>query len=440
MTSWNIPASAAWGKIGLIAMIAIGGQIIAAPVAQAEQITFQEILDSPDNLQLNLDYARQEVASGRLQQAASALERLVLVQPNWDEARLFYGIVLYRLDDLKGAQRELEILEGRGLSPSQESDRRRYLALSVKQSDPLRITGRITAGGRWDSNPGRVADATAAAAIASRDADEALTGSSQFRLERDIDGAQGSYIFFQGNGYINEYFNVDRADFIATRAKTGITFLGPDFEVSTYALYGRSWLQHETFRQQYGAGVDVRWGLSSTVELLVNGRGVYENYQATSFSTVGNNRDGWRKSVDAGFQFRPSDSQTFRLTGGFARKDADFNGYSYDQSRIDFKSLTLFGAGRYLSLGATYKRTQYDAPDNFYSFTTARDDDYFRGRAAVGAPLETLFRKADFELPEAIADIVAQVGVTYSRQDSSIPSLDISNWSADIMFTKRYSF
>ena len=90
--------------------LTIGGFGIAAPVYSAETIAFEEILAAPNDLQLNLDYARQEVKSGRLQQAAAALERLLLIKPNWDSVRLFYGVVLYRLDDMGGAIRELSLL------------------------------------------------------------------------------------------------------------------------------------------------------------------------------------------------------------------------------------------------------------------------------------------------------------------------------------------
>jgi len=74
----------------LVALVLISGT--AGIRTASAEISYQQILDAPDDLRLNLQYARQEVKSGRLQQAAAALERLLLQRPNWDSLRLFYGI------------------------------------------------------------------------------------------------------------------------------------------------------------------------------------------------------------------------------------------------------------------------------------------------------------------------------------------------------------
>ena len=177
-------------------------------------------------------------------------------------------------------------LEGRNLSPGQERDRAKYLALASKKNDPIRMTGRYTLGSRIDSNPARLPDNILIAAIpVNDDADGAITGSSQFRIESDLGGAAGNYLFFQSNAYINDYFTVDTADLIATRAKAGIVLHGPDITVTPYVLYGSSWLQYEQFRSQYGGGIDTSLSLSAKVEFSLNARASYEDYKTTSFST-----------------------------------------------------------------------------------------------------------------------------------------------------------
>ncbi len=83
-------------------------------------ITFEQVFADPANQDLNLNYARQQAAAGDYLSAASTLERLLYTQPNWDSARLFYALVLYRLDDPQAAIRELNILETRPLSHEQQ--------------------------------------------------------------------------------------------------------------------------------------------------------------------------------------------------------------------------------------------------------------------------------------------------------------------------------
>ena len=406
--------------------------------ADASQITYQQVLAAPDDAKLNLDYARQQVASGRLQQAAAALERLLLAQPNWDSVRLFYGFVLFRLGDMIGARREFELLEGRGLSADQEASRKRYLALASKKSNALRITSRYTIGGRYDTNPGRVSDAIAAATIASQDDDFAFSASSRFRIEKDLGNGRGDYLFFQSNGLLQDYFDIHRADRANTRARAGVKLHGDRVKFTPYAQVGTSWLKYEKFQQGVGGGVDVDWSLSSQVALRLHGQAIDETYFRTGGSTIGGRRNGVRYSTGARVQWRVSDS--LRLLAGLTHrtKDARDDGFSYDSNTVSVAARKLFGKGLYMSLSASATRIEFDQPDNVYSSTVTRKDDRYRLRAAVGAPLSTLL--PDAGLPKAIADIVAQVGTTYQDQDSTINQLDIENFSVDVTFTKRFSF
>ncbi|MGI9356082.1 MAG: surface lipoprotein assembly modifier [Rhizobiaceae bacterium] len=422
-----------------LAALAATACLFAGPTI-AQSITFDQVLASPDDIELNFAYAKQEAATGRLQQSAAALERILLNRPNYDTARLFYGIVLYRLADLEGAIRELTLLDGRELTPSQERDRRRYLALAQSRADPWRFSARYTLGGRIDSNPGRFSDTALNVVLAEEDVDGAIVGLSQFRVERDLENGRGDFLFFQSNGHINEFFDTDNADLIHSRAKLGASFHGVVTRITPYAYYSNSWLQHERFRSRLGGGLDVALALNSQVELHVKGFAVDEDYRVTDFSPVGSRRDGWYKSVRAGAKWKVNDRQSFGFSGFGARKDADDNGFDYDSHGIRMKSLSLLGEGAYLSLSAAYTWTDYDRPDNFLSSTITREDKRLYLRAAAGAPLETLFKSLDVELPESIGDVVAQIGVSYTDQSSTISLIDYDNLSVDVLFTKRLTF
>ena len=89
-------------------------------------ISSQDVYDNPDDHQLNLEYAKQEIQRGEMLNAASALERMLYGNPDWHSARLLYAAVLYRLDDVKAANRELSLLEGRNLNPQQIETLERY--------------------------------------------------------------------------------------------------------------------------------------------------------------------------------------------------------------------------------------------------------------------------------------------------------------------------
>ena len=197
-------------------------------------------------------------------------------------------------------------------------------------------------------------------------------------------------------------------------------------------------VKYEKFQEGLGGGLDVDWSLSSQVGLRLQGQAIQENYFTTAGSTIGSRRHGLRYSAAARINWRPADSLILWAGLTYRTKDAKDDGFSYDAGILTLGARKLFGKGRYLTLSAAASRIEYDQIDNFYSTTTIRKDDRLRLRAAAGAPLSTLFEGAG--LPTTIADIVAQVGVTYLDQNSSINNLDIDNLGVDVTFTKRFSF
>jgi Flp pilus assembly protein TadD len=69
-------------------------------------VTYADVLRDPDNIELNLRFARTRVNEGNVRGAAATLERILLIDPDLAQVRLFYGVVLYRLENLDEAEKE----------------------------------------------------------------------------------------------------------------------------------------------------------------------------------------------------------------------------------------------------------------------------------------------------------------------------------------------
>lgn len=106
----------AGGLVGVALLC--GANVALAADGDANKISFEQIYAAPDDVALNLQYARQAVKAGDLLAAAGALERLLLTTPDADSARFFYAQVLYRMDDKQAAAREFDQLDSRALSPA----------------------------------------------------------------------------------------------------------------------------------------------------------------------------------------------------------------------------------------------------------------------------------------------------------------------------------
>lgn len=421
--------------------------MFAPTIASAQNVTFEEILASPDDLELNLRYARQQIATGRLDQSAATLERMLLLEPEWDSARLLYAIVLYRLNDLKGSKRELLILQERDLTSRQQSEVSRYLGLVTAGDKTTRITGSVALGGRVDSNPGRAsADNSGLAAgvpvtlTADERIDAAFTANSHLRIEHDLQNGRGDYLFAQVNGWINEYGKVNSADFMSGQLKAGAVVFRDNLRITPYAKIRTVALSHEGFFTEYGGGASLGYTISPMIEILAKGSVVYQDFRTTSNSTVGSGRDGELYTLGGGARIRFTETDTLTAQGFYFRKDARNASFAYDAYELYLQYLTLLGRGIYVVADGSYRRTEYDAADPRYSATIIRGDDLFRARIAVGSPLSTVFSAVGTELPDSLADINLQVAGGYSWQDSNIPNLDINNWSGEVLLIKRFAF
>ncbi|MCY6383016.1 hypothetical protein [Hoeflea prorocentri] len=417
--------------------------IATATTAAADDVTYDQILANPDDLELNYLYAQQQVIKGDLEQASAALERLLLLQPNWDSARLFYALVLYRLDDMAGAKRELTILSDRPLSPSQSREVNRYLALATAQSKATRLTGRIATGLRVDSNPDLTTNSDNDLNGNPLDTDKRVDGAFQAgataRIEHDIPGGGGNFLFVQGATDLNEQFKVDEADYITGGVKAGATFFFEDLQITPYGTVDTLWLDGQNYRNDNGGGATAKYAINPQLTVFAGGKGVFQNYQIVSTDSVGSARNGWLARATGGVTVRPTEKSRFtaRVSGSF--KDARNDSYSYDALEIAANALVLIGQGQYVLASASYRWQDYEQPDPNYSATVTREDRRFKTRLAYGAPLDLLLEKVNITGSEVTSNVNLQVGVNYLNQNSNIPNFDADSVSADIMLIKRFA-
>ena len=66
--------------------------------AYSSTITFKEILDDPTNLELNLNYAKQQEKTGNIKSTIATLERLSKLYPKNSDIKLYLLSILLNMD------------------------------------------------------------------------------------------------------------------------------------------------------------------------------------------------------------------------------------------------------------------------------------------------------------------------------------------------------
>ncbi|WP_137391741.1 hypothetical protein [Rhodoligotrophos defluvii] len=436
------------GVAGTLMLFTVAASPQATAQTQVGQpITYDQILQNPDDLRLSFAYARQEASKGNLQQSAGSLERLLLLEPEWDAARLFYAIVLYRLDDMDGAVRELAILRTRDLTADQRREVERYYHLATTRNAPTRLFGEWTFGFRHDTNPNLAPDGSTILFEdvpvdneIDKDPDTAFYTSGRARLEHSLGTGNGDFLFFDTRGWLNEQFSFDKQDYISGRVRAGGTFFFGPFSVSPAGIYTGLTLDGDHYLDEFGGELEIGFAVSPHLALKAEVIAVDQDYYKTSLSNVGSARDGLRLDAGGGFSWRPVQWNIFSLEAYYVDKEADDASFAFDGPWGRASNLTLLGKGTYLLSQLTLWNFTYDAPDPRYSSTIIREDFRLKAKLAYGTPLQTVADLFEAELPPTLGDMNFQISGSYTYQDSTIKNLDFENWSVEGLFTKRFSF
>src|SRR5215475_2495611 len=133
-----------------------GAQTPAPPSSELKKQydeAFEETLNKPGDLDVLFKYAGLATQVGDLEGAISALERMLLINPDLPRVRLELGVLYFRLGSYEAALTYLETaLQSPSLPPDVKAKAQEYLAQAVSKSSPSSLSGEIFLGWRYQSN------------------------------------------------------------------------------------------------------------------------------------------------------------------------------------------------------------------------------------------------------------------------------------------------
>jgi hypothetical protein len=247
-------------------------------------------------------------------------------------------------------------------------------------------------------------------------------------------------LFAEARGYLNQQFEVSIQDFLFGDAKAGATFFFDQFQVTPYGRITGLNIDDNHRLTEAGGGVAIAANLTPSFTVRAGFEALKHSYSRHAKSPLTKQRNGELFSGSAGLSFCLDRDNTVSVDLAYHRKNARVNWYSYKQFDARLANFTLLGQGQYLLAEAKVWRYRADAPNPFYSLTIRRKDFRFKARLAYGVPVATLAKWLGGSAEGPIGDINVQVSGAYFHQNSNIPIFDVSNFTGDVIFTKRFKF
>lgn len=443
------------GLGGLAAALALAPVYAAAQGGDVEgdglapllrEVTFEEILADPDNIELNVLYARTQIKYGRLDKAQSALERVLLIEPDLTMVRMLYGLVLFRLDNLSEAEGVFNALLESDITDTDRRQVEQFLRQIEKRKRRLKVGVMVSAGVHYDSNR----------TLAPRSGTLSLYDSVfQLDLPEKPDwggvvnvGATARYdlgmqrpheLYGKAAVVLDEQKDENAYDMVMGRVDAGV-IMTQDFGKLDLSL------NHGIFnmnRKAYlnATGVKARWDAPPGVMLapyaeVAATRQLFANRNG---SNTNPERNGNLYQTTAGVRTTAlieNGNTDFSVTRGVKLARMSYN--TYDSWGLALRHTQVFDQGRYIIANAGVTQTGYRRADSYVGSKKRRDRAFnlgVTGGMALGSlPL------ASYYIPEEANDVLLSASVERSVGRSNIVNYEYGNWRTQVMLTKALDF
>ncbi len=283
------------------------GQAAVDPALRAEyDRAFQQMYRAPDNLDAAFHFAEVAAAAGDLEGAISALERMLIYNPDLPRVKVELGALYLKLGSYDAARTYLgDVLQG-DLPPPVRAKVEAMLAEIDARQSPHRISGTVQVGLRYQSNVTASPNAGSVRAFGldsaldrqfakQSDGNAYLTGT--LRHVYDPGFATGEVWETNLVYYASHQFTVTSFDLMLGELDTGprFTVLGSGADavsVRPYLLAGLVGLGHSVYYRSAGGGVSVTVPLGTDWGLDLSGEGRDRDFHATALAPTADGKTG----------------------------------------------------------------------------------------------------------------------------------------------------
>ncbi len=312
----------------------------------AYEAAFQRMLDNPGNLDITFAFAELAMRIGDFEGAISALERMLLINPDLPRVRLELGVLYFRIGSYAIARSYLqEAMRAKDMPDNIRSRVEIYLSEANKRLSRHKFFGSIAMGARYQSNAngGPSSPAVLVGGVIAtlndeftQQADYNLFAAIDLRHRYDLQRQDRSEIDTRFSFYEAKQQDQEQLDLYYLRISSGPrTAFAPDLFDNVFVRpYGQAdytWLENSTYSASFGGGleaeipVNARNALSLDMQLRQN---IYRN----SASRPHNSRqDSLDKEISATFRHLPGGKTTVGINLRYLIRTARISSNSYRQ-------------------------------------------------------------------------------------------------------------
>ena len=236
--------------------------IATSALSSEKNITYMQILQKPNDLDLNLKYAQQQGKMGNFKQTISTLERLTMLYPDNVEIKLYLLSILVQVDSPEKANSIIEEMKLRRDLEPEDLETLVEIEEELKDREPSlwRITADLSVGALYTDNVNSVSktrlkyDSDSVVGFNSAKYDRTLSGGLGLSATRPI-GEESSLLLNASHTSSEQYQETDD-DYQSYGLTLALDTIFVGQSVSPYLMLNKSDYQTDadSFSYMYGLG------------------------------------------------------------------------------------------------------------------------------------------------------------------------------------------
>ena len=366
-------------KIKLILILA-SLLVVTSAIASEKNITYMQILQKPNDLDLNLKYAQQQGKMGNFKQTISTLERLTMLYPDNVEIKLYLLSVLVQVDSPEKANSIIEEMKLRRDLDPEDLETLIEIEEELKDREPglWNITADISMGGVFNNNVNSVSKNRL------KEESDEVTNFNSPMFDRTLSGGVGlsatrpigeeSTLLINASHSLSEQYQETDDDYQSYGFTFALDTVLGNQSISPYLMLSKSDYQTDadSFSKMYGIGGFFSVGERNSFSYgyaYSNSKGNHNDTDDTAMETnaVGH-------SFTLGHDFILTEIISTNLSLGYSDTDARVDaGNDYETYDVSF-GLNFAFPWAYIAISNSVSFNDYKKEDTTVSSNKLRSD------------------------------------------------------------------
>ena len=408
------------------------------------EITFEQILQDPNNLELNLQYAKEQEALGNYKPVIATLERLSDIYSDNLDLKLYLLSISLKIDS---KERTKDIIDQIKRSPVLTNAIRQRLDEIVKTLEAqdkqqknewvqfidigYNSTLDNNVNTKSDSNTLYISDSLSNYAIDTVDDDDFQNIGVKYGAYKQLSNTS-NINFNVGKGLTRQNRDKNKENDAHSLFVNYNKQINKNYISTFYSLNENNNL-HESDYVVHSFILENRYGFRPNQNIVLSGNYSLTDYRTDSVFTAAEDKNNEAQGLTVGYEYFINQNNNIKFKYGFNDYNAKLDSYGYDN---EYRRINYFTRIKNINfnLSQTINYNTYDKADTFVKSDTIRDDEIKTNSISLSGSLDQLLRL------EFLKNIFYSVSYSDIKSKSNILNYDYHKDIYKFGLTKRITF